>query len=84
MNWVTGILVYVIIWWVTIFMVLPWGARPAENPEEGHATSAPAKAMIGRKFLINSIVAAVIWAVVFWLIESQVISIEDIARNLGA
>ena len=25
MGWVTGLAVYVIIWWLVIFMVLPWG-----------------------------------------------------------
>ena len=41
MNWLTGILVYVMIWWVVIFAVLPWGVRVPDEPEPGHAASAP-------------------------------------------
>ena len=41
MTWFTGILVYVIIWWLVLFMVLPWGVKVPEEPEPGHASSAP-------------------------------------------
>ena len=74
MNWFTGILVYVMIWWVSFFAVLPWGVRPPENPEPGHATSAPDKPMLWRKAAITSVIAAVIWAGVYYAIENEIIS----------
>ncbi|WP_282608201.1 DUF1467 family protein [Pelagibius sp. Alg239-R121] len=69
MNWFTGILVYVIVWWVVLFMVLPWGVRREENPEEGHEAGAPVNPMLGRKVLITSGIAAVIWGAVYVAIE---------------
>ena len=78
MNWFTGILVYVMIWWVTLFAVLPWGVRPPENPEPGHATSAPDKPMLWRKAGISArsttVVAAVIWVGIYYAIENELIS----------
>jgi len=31
-TWVTGLLVYVILWWLVLFITLPFGVRPQENP----------------------------------------------------
>ena len=30
MAWVTGIVVYVLVWWITLFAVLPLWVTPAE------------------------------------------------------
>jgi predicted secreted protein len=37
MGWVTGIVVYVIVWWVTLFAVLPLWVTPSEPNDPGHA-----------------------------------------------
>lgn len=71
MSVFTGILLYVIIWWVMLFMVLPWGARAPENPEEGHEPGAPAKPMLWRKALITTLLAAVVWAGAYYLVTSD-------------
>ena len=42
MNWFVGIATYVVIWWITIFAVLPWGVTPAQDGDPGHAAGAPA------------------------------------------
>jgi predicted secreted protein len=60
-----GVLVYVMIWVVILFMVLPWGAKPSEQPEVGHATSAPEKPHIGLKMLITSLIAFFLWLVAY-------------------
>ena len=73
MNWFTGILVYVIVWWVVLFMVLPWGVRRVENPEEGHEAGAPANPMILRKALITTGITAVIWIALYFAIEKDLL-----------
>ncbi len=76
MTWFTGILLYVILWWLLLFMVLPWGARPPENPEPGHEQGAPERPLLLRKALITSVLAAVAWAGVYLLIHAEVITFE--------
>ena len=51
MGWVSGIAVYIVIWWLVIFMVLPWGVQPIErgDVEKGHAASAPLRPRMLRK-----------------------------------
>ena len=73
MNVFTGILVYVLIWWIVLFMVLPWGARPPEEPETGHAPSAPERPMLWRKALATTMIAAILWVGAYYLITSELL-----------
>jgi predicted secreted protein len=77
MNWFTGVMAYVIIWWVVLFTVLPWGNRPPETPEAGHATSAPAKPRLLIKFGVTTLVATMIFLMFVWLLQSDLISLRD-------
>ncbi|MFO7484578.1 DUF1467 family protein [Oceanibaculum nanhaiense] len=77
MYWTSGIVVYVIAWWLVFFMMLPVGVKTPDKPETGHAASAPVKPMLVRKALITSVIAAVIWAVVYWIVESNFYSFRQ-------
>lgn len=81
MNVVTGIVLYAIIWFMTLFVILPF--RMKTQAEDGDTTpgtpgSAPADPAIRKRFLVTTIVAAVVWGVAAWVILSDVITIEDI------
>lgn len=76
MGLTTGILVYAIIWWLVIFMVLPWGNRPidAEDVAKGQASSAPQKPRIVLKLAINTVIAGVIFFGVYQVIVHDLVS----------
>ncbi len=76
----TGIIVYLLIWWVMLFAVLPWGIRHS-RPEPGNAPSAPENPRILRKFAITSAASALVWLIVFAIIEAEVISFREIAEQ---
>ncbi len=76
-NWFTGALVYVMIWWVVIFAVLPWGVRVPDEPEPGHAASAPETPMMARKLLVTTAIATVLWVIAYLIIESDWISFRQ-------
>lgn len=59
---------------MVLFTVLPWGVRRTEEPEFGHAVEAPANARILLKFAITTAIAAVLFAVAWWLIASDLIT----------
>jgi predicted secreted protein len=69
----TGIAVYVVIWWLVLFTVLPWGTHAVENPEPGHATSAPARPRIALKFAITTGIATVVFLIFLWIQQSGLI-----------
>lgn len=74
MNWFTGLLSFVIIWWLVFFTVLPWGVKPPQDPQPGHADSAPDRPMLWRKALITTAIALVVWGVVYYAIEHNWVS----------
>ena len=62
MTVVSGIAIYFIIWWLCLFVVLPFGVRSqAEAGEvaEGSDPGAPAMPRIGRKLLVTTALAVV-------------------------
>lgn len=71
MSIASAIAVYFIIWWTTLFAVLPWGTTSAhETGAEvgpGHAPSAPLRPMMIRKLVATTLIAAVIFAAFLWL-----------------
>ncbi len=83
MGWVSGIAVYLIVWWTVLFMVLPWGAHKEDNPEPGHAASAPARPMLKLKFMVTTGLAAVVWGVIYLVVQSGVIDLYMIADRMS-
>lgn len=77
MNWVTATVVYLLIWWVVLFAVLPWGVRSQEEAGEvaaGTERGAPAVPRVWLKLAVTSAIAAVLFALVAGLILSGVFS----------
>lgn len=70
MGLFTSIALYIMIWWLVLFAVLPIKARPEAEHQEGNAASAPAKPLLKLKFLITSVVAVIIWFIVFMLVTN--------------
>jgi predicted secreted protein len=70
MGWISGALVYVIIWWLVLFMVLPWGNRPPDLVGEGHATSAPENPRLWYKVGVTTVIAAVVFIIVYFVTEA--------------
>ena len=81
MNWFSGVVVFVILWWLVFFMTLPFGVRPphevGEEAAPGHATSAPVKPRLWLKAGVATLIAAVLWGIAYYLIVSDLISFRD-------
>ncbi|MEE8295545.1 MAG: DUF1467 family protein [Sphingomonadales bacterium] len=73
MGIITGLLVYVLTWWMIWFMILPIGVKTQEEKGEGipgTPKSAPVNPLILKKMAATSVVAALVWGVIFYLIET--------------
>jgi len=75
MDFVSGLVVFLLLWWWVFLMSLPFGVRTLDTPEAGHAPSAPARPMLWRKVLVTTIIAAVLTVLVNWIISAQFISL---------
>ena len=76
MGLVSGLVVYILLWWWVFLMALPFGAKAPDAIEAGHATSAPAKPMLWRKVMITTAIAGILFAIVYWIIVSEIISLD--------
>ncbi|MCH1474127.1 MAG: DUF1467 family protein [Alphaproteobacteria bacterium] len=75
MDFVSGVVVYLLLWWWVFLMSLPFGVRTEANPEAGHAPSAPARPMLWRKMGITTVIAAVLTTVIHLIISSEIITL---------
>ncbi len=74
MTLVSGIMVFLVIWWIILFMVLPFGVHIEENPEKGLATSAPKNPNLKKKFLVTTILTAIIWLMIQFVMVNHLVS----------
>jgi predicted secreted protein len=68
-----AVVVFVIAWWLIFFMALPFGARPEQAPEEGHAARAPARPRLLLKAGVTTVLAALVTAGFGWALETGLI-----------
>ena len=73
MTWLGAAVVFAIVWWLVLFMVLPFGAAPPADVEPGMADSAPARPRLLLKVAITTAIAALITALIAWLIDSVLV-----------
>jgi len=80
MTLVSGIAVYFIVWWVTLFAVLPWGVRTQEENgavEPGTTPSAPARPMLVRKLIATTLVASLIFVALYLTITKGWVTLDS-------
>ncbi|MBL4690140.1 MAG: DUF1467 family protein [Rhodospirillales bacterium] len=75
----TGLATYAIIWWLVIFMVLPWGVRRIDTEDLGEMDDpgAPQKPRLLLKFAITTVIAGIVFGLVYMVIVSGVISFRE-------
>ncbi len=80
MGWVSGTVVFFLIWWIVIFMVLPWGNKRDNSQFSG--AGGPVNPRIKEKFLITTGISLLVWLLVFALVRSDIISFRDISQHM--
>jgi predicted secreted protein len=79
MDNVMAVAIYIFIWWIVLFAVLPFGVHTQDEAGSvvpGTPGSAPAKVRIVRIFLINTVVASIVFALVYGAIVYKIITPE--------
>ena len=79
---ITGsIIIYVMIWWIIFFSILPVGIK--SNKEafrdsiEGIDPGAPKNPKIGKKFLITTIITSIIFIVIYYLVQFDLLNLRE-------
>jgi predicted secreted protein len=74
MGWLTAVVVYILVWWVTLFAILPLWVTPTDPDDPGYAAGAPRKPLMWRKLALTTAVAAVIWLGIFIVVHEPWLS----------
>ncbi|MGF1464286.1 MAG: DUF1467 family protein [Maricaulaceae bacterium] len=79
MGPVAGVAVFIIVWWVCLFTVLPFGVRRPSDPDTAQAgwdPGAPAGVDVAAKAWATTQIAAGVWLLVYVLLQSGALSLE--------
>jgi predicted secreted protein len=87
MAWSTAAAIYFLIWWLVLFCTLPIGVRNAAEDgvavEAGNDPGAPT--VIGMKFklILTTIIASILFAVLWVIYVNRLVSLEDLGTLWG-
>ena len=76
-----SIIVYVMIWWIVFFSILPVGIQ--SNKEsfkerlEGSDPGAPKNPNILKKFLITTIITSILFIVIYYLVNNNLLNLRN-------
>ena len=75
----TAIAIYFLIWWVTLFAVLPWGVRAqGESGPPGTDPGAPVVANLKMKLVWTTVVATAIFIACWFVYTRRLITLDDL------
>ncbi len=77
MSTAETLFVFVLIWWVMLFIVLPLGVRRTVNPEPGHDAGAPANPRLWQKGLLTTAAAGVLTAAIYFVVDAGLLPLRE-------
>lgn len=81
MNLTGGIVLFAVLWFLTLFVVIPFGQRSQQDAGHvvrGTHAGAPHETPWRRKLILTTVIAAILWGGIAWLILGGVVSRADI------
>jgi predicted secreted protein len=78
MHWFTAFVLFVLIWWVALFAVLPLGVRPVADadPVTGWR-GLPGNVRLWRVVIITTLISLVVWGIAMAVILSPWLSFRS-------
>jgi predicted secreted protein len=76
-----SLMVLAIAWWIAFQAMLPFGVRSQLEDNSvvpGSEPGAPTLPQLGRKAIFATLIAIAVWALLFYVIEYRVLTLDDI------
>lgn len=80
MDVVSGIVVAVTLWWVILFITLPFGVKRHGARSRGIDAGAPQRPQIGKKLLITTAATLALWLLLDLLVRKTGFSLHSIGK----
>ncbi len=76
-----SIIIYVMIWWIVFFSILPFGIQSNKDAfkesVEGIDPGAPKNPKIAKKFLIATIITSILFIVIYYLVNNDFLNLRN-------
>lgn len=82
----TALAIYFVIWWVALFVTLPFGVRSQHEDgvgAPGTDPGAPIASQMGRKLVWTTIISAVVFALGMLAYHAGYLSVERLSKLMG-
>jgi predicted secreted protein len=82
----TGFAIYFVLWWIVLFLTLPFGVRSQHEDGEGAAGTdpgAPIMAGMGPKLIWTTLISAVIFALAMLAYNAGYLNVERLSKLMG-
>jgi len=78
--------IYFVLWWIVLFLTLPFGVRSQHEDgvgAPGTDPGAPIKTLMGQKLIWTTIISTVIFAIAWLAYNAGYLSIDRLAKLMG-
>jgi predicted secreted protein len=82
----TGFAIYFVIWWIVLFLTLPFGVRSQHEDgvgAPGTDPGAPVATRMGRKLIWTTVLSAIIFAAAMLAYNAGLLNIERLSKLMG-
>jgi predicted secreted protein len=69
-------LTFILLWWFTVFVLLPIGVRPNDTPGEYEDEGAPEKPFWKKKIVIAAVISALLTYIIFRLVSEGTVNLR--------
>jgi predicted secreted protein len=82
----TGFAIYFVMWWIVLFLTLPFGVRSQHEDGEGAPGTdpgAPVLPLMARKLIWTTVISAVIYALAMLAYNAGYLNVERLSKLMG-
>jgi predicted secreted protein len=82
----TAFAIYFVVWWIALFLTLPFGVRSQHEEGEGAPGTdpgAPITTDMGRKLIWTTVISAVFFAAAWLAYDAGYLNVDRLSRLMG-
>ena len=82
----TAFAIYFVLWWIVLFVTLPFGVRSQHEDGSGAPGTdpgAPIATLMGRKLIWTTVISAVIFGLAMLAYNAGYLSVDRLAKLMG-
>jgi predicted secreted protein len=82
----TAFAIFFVLWWIVLFVTLPFGVRSQREDGEtipGSDPGAPVTSQMGRKLIWTTVISIVVYAIMMLAYNAGYLNVERLSKLMG-